>query len=231
MEKKYEILTNDVKEFDDGTFVYRIKALKNFASVKAGELGGYVASERSLSHKGKCWVADNAIVANHARVCGDATVEDEAVVCGFVTVRDRAEVLGHTKLDEHVIVQHDAVVDDYASLTDYANIYGNAYIHGYATIGNISYIGGNADIRDTNDVVSLVEVTDQHDNITYFRAMKNGGVEPYIEVTTSMCTEDFEPKSLRGFRERLTDQCLSDRERRLITTSIDFAKCVLTEEE
>ena len=192
--------------------MYRIKALKNFASVKVGELGGYVASERSLSHKGKCWVADNAIVTNHARVCGDATVEDEAVVCGFATVRDRAEVLGHAKLDEHVIVQHDAVVDDYASLTDYANIYGNAYLHGYATIRNISY-------------------TDKHDNITYFRAMKDGGVEPYIEVTTSICTGSFEPKSLRGFKEWLADQCLSDRERRLITASIDFAKCVLTEEE
>ena len=230
MEKKYE-LTNEAIRMADGTEVYRIKAVRDFADVKAGELGGYIASERSLSHKGKCWVADNAIVANHARVCGDATVADEAVVCGFVTVRDRAEVLGHAKLDEHVIVQHDAVVDGYASLTDYANIYGNAYLHGHATIGNISYIGGNADIRDNSDVVSLVEITDEHDNITYFRAMKDGGVEPYIEVTTSICTESFEPKSLRGFREWLTDQCLSDRERRLITASIDFAKCVLTEEE
>lgn len=51
--KKYEIDITKKIFFND-TLLYRIKALKNFANVKAGEYGGYVSSEENLSQDGDC---------------------------------------------------------------------------------------------------------------------------------------------------------------------------------
>lgn len=40
--KKYELVMNDTITLDNGTTLYRIKALKSFSDVEKGELGGYV---------------------------------------------------------------------------------------------------------------------------------------------------------------------------------------------
>ena len=47
---KYE-LTNETKQVDDVT-LYRIRALKDFADVKTGDLGGWVQSTANLSQEG-----------------------------------------------------------------------------------------------------------------------------------------------------------------------------------
>ena len=70
--KKYE-LTNETKIIMDTT-VYRIKALIDFNSVKAGDLGGFIEKEDNLSHYGDAWVYDNAKVFGNANICGDAEV-------------------------------------------------------------------------------------------------------------------------------------------------------------
>ena len=78
--KKYELV--EVKDSN----LYRIKSLKDFADVKAGDLGGYVESESNLSQEGSCWiyddavVRDKAIVIDHAIICNKALVEDNAIV-------------------------------------------------------------------------------------------------------------------------------------------------------
>ncbi|WP_412058013.1 hypothetical protein [Bartonella sp. DGB2] len=60
MEKKYE-LTQETREVNERT-LYRIRALRDFGNVKAGDKGGFVENERNLSHRGDCWVNDNACV-------------------------------------------------------------------------------------------------------------------------------------------------------------------------
>ncbi|HEY5086833.1 MAG TPA: hypothetical protein VII66_05660 [Gemmatimonadaceae bacterium] len=57
-----------------GTTLYRIRALKDFGNVKAGNLGGFVRSERNLSQLGDCWVADDA------QVYDDAVISDAAQI-------------------------------------------------------------------------------------------------------------------------------------------------------
>lgn len=57
--KKYTLIgTGKYISVDDYSkkdyFVYQIKALKDFNDVKAGDLGGYVASEDNLSQEGNC---------------------------------------------------------------------------------------------------------------------------------------------------------------------------------
>ena len=76
---KYEILKDEFIEFD-GRKLYRIRALKDFHNVKKGKVGGYIASERNLSHEGEAWVYGNACVYGDAQVYGNAQVAGNAQV-------------------------------------------------------------------------------------------------------------------------------------------------------
>ena len=85
--KKYE-LTSDTK-IVFGHILYRIKALSSFGCVSAGDLGGFLESEKNLSQNGDAWVYGDARVYGNARVYGDAEVYGDARVYG------NAEVYGN----------------------------------------------------------------------------------------------------------------------------------------
>ena len=76
--KKYE-LTSDTK-IVFGHILYRIKALSSFGCVSAGDLGGFLESEKNLSQNGDAWVYGDAEVYGDARVYGDAWVYGDAEV-------------------------------------------------------------------------------------------------------------------------------------------------------
>ena len=113
----------DIDYHQKDYFVYQIKALKDFADVKAGDLGGYVASEENLSQEGNCWIYDNAMAIHDARVTDNAIVKDEA------SIRDKAF------LGQDVVVSKNAIVR------------GNAACVGSVTITDIAIIQGNANVR------------------------------------------------------------------------------------
>ena len=84
MKKKY-ILTDEVIDFNGHT-LHRIKAVRDFACVKAGDLGGFIESEKNLDHDGGAWVSGDAMVSGDARVFGDAWAHkpsDIALIKGF----------------------------------------------------------------------------------------------------------------------------------------------------
>ena len=70
MGKKFELTTDTKIHF--GRKLFRIKALISFGNVNAGDLGGYVESEKNLSQSGDAWVYGDAEVCGNAEVCGDA---------------------------------------------------------------------------------------------------------------------------------------------------------------
>ena len=51
---KYE-LTDDIRVLGFAA-LHRIRALRSFGNVKAGDVGGWVEREANLSHDGDCWV-------------------------------------------------------------------------------------------------------------------------------------------------------------------------------
>ncbi len=97
MNKKFE-LTTESKMFL-GRKLFRIKALRSFRNVKAGDLGGFVERESNLSHDGNAWifgnaqVYGNALVFGNARVCGDAWIFGNARVYGNAQVCGDADYL------------------------------------------------------------------------------------------------------------------------------------------
>ena len=94
--KKYELTEETVTVFEKT--LYRIRAVRDFGSVKAGDLGGYIEKEGNLSHSGDAWVFNNAKVYGDARVCGDARVSGRAWLCGDARVSGNARVSGDAEV-------------------------------------------------------------------------------------------------------------------------------------
>ena len=92
-QKKYE-LTGEFIEHWSGKKLYRIKALVTFGTVVAGQLGGFVESEKNLdqSLSGNAWVYDDAWVYGNAWVYGDAWVHGNARVYCDAWVRSYAVI-------------------------------------------------------------------------------------------------------------------------------------------
>ena len=76
--KKYELTEETFTVF--GKTLYRIRAVRDFGSVKTGEFGGYIEKEENLSHFGNAWISGNAKVYGDARVSGNARVFGNAEV-------------------------------------------------------------------------------------------------------------------------------------------------------
>ena len=114
--KKYKLTKDTIQIL--GKTLYRIKALKDFGNVKAGDLGGYIESESNLSHAGNAWVYDNALVFGNARVYGNS------VVCGNAQVFDYARIYGDTK------VYGNSVVYGNSRIFENARVFGNAVVSG-----------------------------------------------------------------------------------------------------
>ena len=101
MDKKYE-LTGEPLLYG-GVKLHRIRAVRDFtlcngATVRAGELGGWLENDGNLSHLGSAWVCDDAKVCGSAMVSGDAMVSGSARVCGSAMVSGSARVYGDAKV-------------------------------------------------------------------------------------------------------------------------------------
>lgn len=73
--KKYRL--TDEKIIVGCTTLYRIQALRDFGDVKEGEFGGWIESEKNLSHEGSAWIYGNAWVY------GDADIKHSSDICSM----------------------------------------------------------------------------------------------------------------------------------------------------
>ena len=119
--KKYELTSESITV--NGRKLFRIKALRDFSSIKAGDLGGFIEIEDNLNHAGSAWIFGNAWVYDNAKVSGDAwvygyaRVYDNAIVCGNAAVYDNAEVYGNAKVFNNAKVYNNAKVRRDARVT------------------------------------------------------------------------------------------------------------------
>ena len=139
---KYEILKDEFIEFD-GRKLYRIRALKDFHNVKKGKVGGYIASERNLSHEGEAWVYGNACVSGDARVSGDACVYGDAQVYGNAQVAGNAQVL-----NRHSVVWFSNVGTENGTLTVYCGKNGLIATRGCLTGSVEEFLDKSAKVHD-----------------------------------------------------------------------------------
>ena len=129
---KYE-LTKESKIFR-GETVYRIRALKDFGSVKKGELGGYVSGEHNLSQYGSCWIAHEAIAYQHSQVRV------------FAQIIDRAMLGGNAIAAGGCVICNDAIITGDADVAD------------EVTVGGGTIIGGKIKLRGDVQIYSQGEL-------------------------------------------------------------------------
>ena len=178
---KYELLNDDVytgflgswpdKSEFPGYTLYRIRALRDFGDVKAGELGGYIQHYGNLAHGGTSWVGGDA------KVCGRAVVFGNGQIDELVEMSCRGAVYGDAK------VTCDSIV------TGNAKVFGNARIDGWSVITDNAIVSGNAEIvrgwiREDAIITGDTRIEYTHD---YHR------VSPQCEIkgNTVLCCDEY----------------------------------------
>lgn len=157
MENKKYKLTDETIEVE-GKTLYRIEALKEFRDVLPGVKGGFVESEKNLSHEGKCWIANNACVYDNAVVRHDAIVYEQAIVKGNACVSDSAKILQNALITDNATIYDSATVAGNACVCDDATIYGNANVVIDAKVCDFAEVYGRAVVSENACVKDYAEV-------------------------------------------------------------------------
>lgn len=207
--KKYEF-TGEENTYNGNT-VRRIRAIRDFGNVKAGDLGGWIEKEENLSHKGNCWVADAATVRGDARILDDAVVSGNASICGnaqiygdstvyeSAEVNDSAKIFGEAKAYGNAKVYGNAQIYEDASIYGLAKVFENAKVHGFSSFGERTLIGSGGDIdghRDYMSISGLGRTWSTH--ITFYRNQDGG-----ISVATDDSPEGNYSGTISEFRNKI----------------------------
>ena len=181
--KKYELTEETVTVY--GKTLYRIRAVRDFGSVKTGEFGGYIEKEENLSHFGNAWVSGNAWVCGDAKVYGDAwvfdnaRVYDNAWVCGDAWVYGNARVYDNAWVSGNAWVFDNARVYDNAWVCGDAKVYGDAWVSGNARVcGDAkvygdAWVSGNAEVFNTRHFFVQGPIGSRNGFITFYRTKDN----------------------------------------------------------
>jgi len=147
--KKYE-LTEETLTVSEKT-LYRIRAVRDFGSVKTGEFGGYIEKEENLSHFGNAWISGDAWVYGDARVSGNAWASGDARVFGNARVSDNARVFGN------------------AWVYGDARVSGNAWAYGEARVSGNAWAYGNAEVFNTRHFFVQGPIGSRDGYVTFYR--------------------------------------------------------------
>lgn len=142
--RKYELTDKTINY--DGHILHRIKALRDFGDVKAGDLGGYIESYSNLSHSGECWVYNQAKVYSHASVRNDAELHNCAEAKDYAIIEDKASLWDKAIVYDYACVVGNSVVSDDAKIYSLAVIK-NCTVKDIAKVSISVNVPGNIRIR------------------------------------------------------------------------------------
>ena len=140
--KKYEFTgeTTQIQSGERTVTLHRIRALRDMPilDVKKGDLGGWLESEKNLSHDSTSWVFGEARVFDEAQVFDEARVFDEAQVFGEAWVFGKARVFGE------------------AQVFGEAWVFNKAQVFGEARVRGVMHVGGGQWVFNGIEVVTPV---------------------------------------------------------------------------
>ena len=140
--KKYELI-KETETCSKRRIMYRIRALKDFSDIKAGDVGGWVCSYGNLSQEGDCWIYDNAKCLDNARVYDNAMMFDNTIMFGNSVMYDNAVMLNNS------IMYDNSKMFNNSKMYDEARMYDNAVMFNDSIIYSNSRMYGNAVMYDT----------------------------------------------------------------------------------
>ena len=122
--RKYE-MTNITMEFEERT-LYRIRALKNFRNVKAGDLGGWVSGKYNLSQEGECWIYDEAKCMDNARMYHNSAMYNNAVMCDFSEMHGCSEMHNYSAMLDNSRMYNCSAMYDNSRMYNDSKMYSNS---------------------------------------------------------------------------------------------------------
>lgn len=137
MNKKYE-LTDETFEIK-GTVLHRIKALKDFGNIKAGDLGGFIEKEENLSQEGNCWVEGGCSAEFSGFIYGEARVRDNSIISKMSYIYGTAKIFGDSVVD-HAPVSSGLFNNAYIERDHFLHIEGSESITIYLSNTKDKYI-------------------------------------------------------------------------------------------
>lgn len=242
MDKKYEILKDQAITMN-GSTIYRIKALRNFGDVEAGDIGGFIEKEENLSPDGPCWIYDDAMVYHNAKVRdnvivrGYAHVYNESQVLHNAIVEDHARVHGHGivfgnarikdngSVFDHGIVNGFAIVQDNAVVRDCARVYGETIIKDHATVAGYMMVSRGT-VSNSAILFGVGEINfdvSSKDDWTFYR-------NPCVDsgfITTSTKIDIWNYRSFSGTAEEFIDMFERVDEHHRIPGELEFVKALV----
>ncbi len=119
----------------DGHTLYRVRSIRHDrknGQFHADDLGGYIESEKNLSHLGSCWVASGSYVYGASSVEGDAWIRNSSV---------KNSVIGGSAYLDHATLE-DCRIEGSATL-DHATLE-DCQIEGSATLKPDGFAKGSS---------------------------------------------------------------------------------------
>ncbi len=172
--QKYEF-TDETCEFEGHT-LHRIRAMRDFGHVKAGDLGGWIEWKRNLSHDGTCWVQDEAKVMGWAQVKNNAIIRDNAIASWYARIVENAIVEGDA------LIEGLAAVGGYARISQMAIIGEQASVRGHACVNGCAQVCGKAEVSDYAKIEDYAIITGHTSVSEYARICENAAVQEYARV-------------------------------------------------
>ena len=146
--KKYELI-KETETCYKRRIMYRIRALKDFSDIKAGDVGGWVCSYNNLSQEGDCWIYDNAKCLDDAKMFDDAKMYDNSMMRGNAMMfnnskmYDRATMFDNSKMYDRAEMFGRAIMYDNSAIYDNAKMFDNAEMFGRATLDKDKLLYGS----------------------------------------------------------------------------------------
>lgn len=122
--RKYE-MTNITMEFEERT-LYRIRALKDFRNVKAGDLGGWVSDKYNLSQEGDCWIYDEAKCMDNARMYHNSAMYNNSVMCDFSEMHGCSEMHNYSAMCDNSRMYNCSAMYDNSRIYNDSKMYNNS---------------------------------------------------------------------------------------------------------
>lgn len=195
--EKYCLTDNTI--YITGNRLYQIKALKDFGKVKKGDLGGYIASEDNLSQTGNCWVFQNAMVSDNAKVLENAEIR------GNISMYDNSMVSGNSICDGNIYLCDNCRITGYAVVNGNSiMIKNNAIIGGYSQIlstDKSSIVGGDVIIGENITIVNCGIRREKDYIYIPFEYPLKGGVAVYTGHDNRILTWDSEFRKKDDYKE------------------------------
>ena len=140
--KKYELIKESKTYFEERE-IFRIRALKDFRNVRAGDVGGWVCSYDNLSQEGNCWIYGNAKCLDNAMVSDNAMMIDNSKMFDNSRMYDNAIMCDNSMMYNNSMMRNRAIMRNSSMMIDNARMYYKAKMYNDAILDKNKILYGS----------------------------------------------------------------------------------------